>query len=132
MARRTGTDRVALTLGTRLRRFGAARLSRAALLLAIIYPCCESSGTDLNFVADEGAPCDSCDDCKSLVNSCICHTCTEYAFDQKKKEVLICSSRGIWTVDSKFSSCPGGGSVACAGTGYDIRCLDENGNPIQK
>lgn len=93
------------------------------LILLAVAGC--SDGSDLKFDAVAGEPCHNCDDCSGIVNSCICETCTEYAVDAKRKQLLVCT--GLWTVHKE---CPGGVSVACAGTGYDITCLDENGRPI--
>jgi hypothetical protein len=82
---------------------------------------------ELDFEARAGAPCEDCDYCDNPpIGSCVCDTCTEYAFDHHSNEVLWCN--GIsWEREMK---CPGSGSVACGEHGgYDIRCFDEWGRP---
>jgi hypothetical protein len=78
----------------------------------------------LNYIAVAGERCQDCRTCSNVVGSCVCDTCTELAYDPNKKQLLSCT--GIWVVQKE---CPGGVSVACAGVGYDITCLDEKGQP---
>lgn len=104
-------------------------LRRATLLLGftVVFSAlgaCSDDEPDLDYIAVAGENCHNCDDCSGVVNSCICETCTELAYDPNRKQLLFCT--GIWEVQK---DCPGGVSVVCAGTGYDITCLDENGQP---
>jgi hypothetical protein len=84
---------------------------------------------ELDFEAKAGESCEYCSDCSRPplhINSCICDTCTEYAFDHETNELLWCTRNG-WDVEQK---CPGGGSVACHESGgYELRCVDEKGRP---
>jgi hypothetical protein len=80
---------------------------------------------DLDYTAVAGEECEDCNECSNVIGSCVCETCTEYAYDPARKQLLVCT--GIWEVDDE---CPGGVSVVCAASGgYDITCLDENGEP---
>ena len=83
---------------------------------------------DLSFEAKAGEPCEDCSHCSQSVpiDTCVCDTCTEFAFDHETNELLQCVS-SAWEVNRK---CPGGGSVACGESGgYEIRCVDEKGRP---
>jgi hypothetical protein len=93
------------------------------LILVAVGGC--SDGSDLKFDAVAGELCHNCEDCAGIVNSCICETCTEYAVDAKRKQMLVCT--GIWKV---YKECPGGVSVSCADKGYNATCLDKDGQPI--
>lgn len=94
------------------------------LLSLMSVGACGDDEPALSYLAVAGEDCHDCRDCSGVVNSCICKTCTELAYDPNRKELLVCT--GIWEVQKE---CPGGVSVVCAGTGYDIKCLDENGQP---
>jgi hypothetical protein len=84
-----------------------------------------SDDSALKFDAVAGEVCQDCEQCTSIVGSCICHTCTQYAVDTKRKQLLVCT--GVWEVHKE---CPGGVSVSCAGDGYRVTCLDEDGQRI--
>ncbi len=107
-------------MGYRFHRVGFATLILGALLSALAA----CSDPELDYTAVAGEECEDCHRCSDIVGSCVCETCTSYAYDPERKQLLVCT--GIWNVDKE---CPGGVSVACAGTGYDITCLDEKGQP---
>ena len=92
------------------------------LTLLLVGACGDEP--ELDYIAVAGESCQDCRSCGGLVDSCVCETCTELAYDPNKKQLLYCT--GIWKVQKE---CPGGVSVACAGVGYDITCLDEKGQP---
>jgi hypothetical protein len=93
-------------------------------LTLLVVGACGSDEPKLNYIAVAGEDCQDCRSCGGLINSCVCETCTELAYDPNKKQLLSCT--GIWVVQKE---CPGGVSVVCAGVGYDITCLDEKGQP---
>jgi len=100
-----------------------APLSLVVSLAGMIVGGCSSEGSNLKFTAAVGEDCRDCSRCSSIVNSCVCDTCTDYAVDATQRQLLVCT--GIWEV---YKKCPGGVSVSCSDNGYNLACLDENGN----
>jgi|GEM_PF-4479187 len=78
-----------------------------------------------------GDPCEDCSMCKPSIDPCDCRTCVNIAFDPEKSVVVSCSRATLtWIVTRE---CPGGGSVECADFGgYDVSCLDENGDDVPR
>lgn len=98
-----------------------------ALVLAVLLLSACSDGSELNFEARAGQTCMVCDDCAGIVASCVCTSCTDFAYDPETLQLLSCTSGGIWEVTR---ACPGGVSVTCAESGgYHVQCLDEHGQP---
>lgn len=86
---------------------------------------CGDDKPELDYTAVAGDSCQDCHECSDIVGSCVCDTCTSYAYDPERKQLLVCT--GHWQVEQE---CPGGVSVVCASTGgYKITCLDEKGDP---
>lgn len=101
--------------------------ARLVVLAAAAASACGAEESDLDFSAREGESCEDCESCKDIVKSCVCRTCTEYAFDESNGKLLVCTANGKWEVEE---DCPGGGSVSCSERGYSLQCFDEDGRPI--
>jgi hypothetical protein len=104
-------------------RLFAAACGLGLTLLAV--GACGDDEPDLDYTAVAGESCQDCHECSDIVGSCVCETCTSYAYDPERKQLLVCT--GLWKVEKE---CPGGVSVVCASTGgYKISCLDDKGQP---
>src|SRR5262249_14193461 len=109
---------------------GSFRCATSLLVLSsslVVLPSCTKT-PDLNFEANEGAPCQDCSECDGLTTRCTCSTCTSYAHDPASKTILSCGSNHRW---NKVHDCPGGAGVRCSEHGgYLFDCFAADGGVI--
>jgi hypothetical protein len=109
-------------------RFQRIVLCGVALLSAWLAVQCSSGSADLNFIAKAGTACHNCRDCDSLTSTCVCKTCTDYAYDPDSGTVLSCGTNNTW---DPIVQCAGGAAVKCSGqSGYILSCMDADGGAI--
>lgn len=101
------------------------RLAARGALLWVAVACGDlRDEKELDFSGREYELCEDCDECTTMVSTCVCKTCTDLAVDEDGRTLLVCDD-GMWKA-SEY--CPGGASVACDGHGYRLSCVDETGS----
>lgn len=75
-----------------------------------------------------GGSCESCpDDCGELFDRCDCESCIAFGYDAEEQQLLRCYNNE-WEL---LRECPGGAFAGCkSSNGYELECLDENGNQL--
>lgn len=67
------------------------------------------------------------DDCGEIFDECDCQTCITFGYDAEKQQLLRCYNNK-WEL---LRECPGGAFASCtSNNGYQLECLDENGNDV--
>ena len=101
----------------------------ATMAISIAGESC--SNRELHFTGVAGQQCPdvcpkSCGE-EPLV-PCGCPDCVQFGYDPAMKQLLSCSSSTErWEY---LQDCPGGVSVKCGKSGYDVSCLDNDGKEL--
>ena len=87
------------------------RTTKVFLLLSLlsVLPACSSGTKEYN--ARAGDSCQDCNQCCTAGSCCICSSCSQFAYDSVKKQLLMCDTGTLkWRVGNE---CPGGGYAQC-------------------